>query len=232
MSHEWLSLDEVARQIGRDARDMERLASRGQIPAHKRVATGSSRCPKCRTGWNRKCAGYTDSELAEVEQLQQSTEVNAEIPLTSLLKLETVAVPLEARTKRSVLEGLIDVAGRTWHVWEPATVLRAVIEREDLCSTAFGNGVAVPHPRQPLPGSLGESVVAFGRTFSGVPFGGARGELTDLYFLVLCRDTKTHLQVLAHIARILQLPGFLDALRQTDSPQPAYDLIRDAEQQV
>ena len=36
----------------------------------------------------------------------------------AILHPETVAVPLEARTKRSVLESLVVVAGRTWQVWD------------------------------------------------------------------------------------------------------------------
>src|SRR5690606_12343676 len=140
-----------------------------------------------------------------IEERQQSEEVNPEIPVSSLLKPEMVQVPLEARTKRSVLESLIEVAGRTWQVWEPAAVLQAVQAREEVLSTAFDNGVAIPHPRTPLPDAYGESLIAFGRTFSGIPFGAPRRGLTDLFFLVLCLDSRTHLLVLARLGRMLQL---------------------------
>src|SRR5690606_32352142 len=140
--------------------------------------------------------GYSDSQLAAVERTHRSTEVDQEIPVTSLLRLETIEVPLEARTRRSVLERLIEVAGRTWQVWQPAAVFKAVQEREELMSTAFEHGVAIPHWRQPIPDAVGESLVAFGRTYSGIPFGGANRTLSDLFFLVICRDPRTHLHVL------------------------------------
>ncbi len=232
MAHEWFTLAELARQLGWDMRELERRASRGRIPGHKRGGDWQFQKDEIADWLEQEMRGYSDSELAEVEQRHQSQEVDADVPLTSLLKLETVAVPLEARTRRSVLEELVDVAGRTWQVWEPAAVLRAVLEREDLCSTAFANGVATPHPRQPLPAAIGESVVAFGRTFAGVPFGGRQGELTDLFFLVLCLDTRTHLQVLARLARMLQVPSFVEGLRAAADPQAAYDVILDAEQSV
>jgi PTS system nitrogen regulatory IIA component len=114
-------------------------------------------------------------------------------------------------------------------VWEPATVLRAVQEREEIMSTGFENGVAIPHPRNPLPDALGQSVVAFGRTLSGIPFGAPRRQLSDLFFLVLGRDSRTHLRVLARIGRLIQSPSFLESLRATETSQAAYDVISQAD---
>jgi nitrogen PTS system EIIA component len=147
------------------------------------------------------------------------------LPVASLLAVETVQVPLEARTKRSVLESLIEVAGRTWKIWEPAAVLKAVQEREELMSTAFDQGVAIPHPRQPLADSIEDSVMAFGRTLGGIPCGAPNNSLTDLFFLVVCRDSRTHLHVLARLGRMIQHPEFLQQLREAPDSQAAYDVI-------
>jgi PTS system nitrogen regulatory IIA component len=122
------------------------------------------------------------------------------------------------------------VAGRTWQIWEPATVLNAVLEREEILSTGFENGVAIPHPRNPLPDVLGQSVVAFGRTLSGIPFGAPRRQLSDLFFLVLCRDSRAHLSVLARLGRMLQTPGFLDDLREAETSEAAYRVIARTDQ--
>ena len=141
-------------------------------------------------------------------------------------------VPLEARTRRSVLETLLEVAGRTWQVWEPALLLAAILEREEVLSTGFENGVAIPHPRNPLPQALGASIVAFGRTFSGIPFGAPHRSLTDIFFLVLCRDSRTHLAVLARLGRLVQVPSFLDALRAAPDSATTYETIRAADSKL
>ena len=152
--------------------------------------------------------------------------------MRSLLHPETVQVPLEARTKRSVLECLIEVAGRTWQIWQPAEILQAVQQREEVLSTGFESGVAIPHPRNPLPDAYGQSVIAFGRTFSGIPFGAPKRQLTDLFFLVLCRDSRTHLHVLSRLGRIIQLPGFLEELRLADDGLRAYEFICSADESL
>jgi PTS system nitrogen regulatory IIA component len=232
MAHETFTLDELARQLGRDARELEKLANRGRIPGRKVGGEWQFHTAEITPWLEEAMREFSDQELVAVEESQRSTEVDIDTPVTSLLKPENVQVPLEARTKRSVLEGLIEVAGRTWQVWEPAAVLKAVLEREELMPTGYENGVAIPHPRNPLPDALGESVIACGRTLAGIPFGGPHRQLADVYFLVLCRDSRTHLQVLARLGRMLQSAGFLDRLRLAADSNEAYDVIRTADEQL
>jgi PTS system nitrogen regulatory IIA component len=117
-------------------------------------------------------------------------------------------------------------------VYDPVAVLEAVRQREELMTTALPNGVAIPHPRRPMRAALGESVVAYGRTASGIPFGAPRGALTDVFFLVCCRDDRTHLRVLARLTRLLTRPDFLDELRAAEMPADAYRVITLAEEQL
>src|SRR5205823_12593679 len=99
-------------------------------------------------------------------------------------------------------------------------------------STALPSGVAIPHPYRPLPAVLGEAVIAYGRTASGIPFGADLGGLTDIFFLVACRDDRTHLRVLARLSRLLLRPGFLDELRAADTPAETWEAILAAERDM
>jgi PTS system nitrogen regulatory IIA component len=232
MSRDWFSLEELARQLGRDRREIEKLVQRGRVPGRK-IAGEWQFHPTEITHWlEQEMREYTDRELAVLEQTHRSAEFTDPHPIAALLTPETVMVPLEARTKRSLLESLVEVAGRTWHVWQPAVLLSAVQDRESVLSTAFENGVAIPHPRNPLPEALGQSVIAYGRLSSGIPFGAPRHVMTDLFFLVACRDSRTHLHVLARLGRLLQTPGFVDDLRAIDNSSEAYDFLCQADRQI
>jgi PTS system nitrogen regulatory IIA component len=232
MPQDWYSLEELAEHLGRDRREIERLANRGRIPCHRRSGEWQFHAAEVTQWLEQEMRQYSDSQLAAVELSQRSDEVDAQVPVSSLMTPELVQVPFEARTRRSVLEGLIEVAGRTWKIWQPAAVLKAVQEREELMSTAFENGVALPHTRQPLPDAVAESVVAFGRTLSGIPFGAPNNSLTDLFFLVVCRDSRTHLHVLARLGRLIQRPEFLASLREAPDSAAAYDVIAAGDQGI
>ncbi len=229
MPHEFITLEQLAERLGRDRRVLEKEVSRGRLPGH-RVENQWRFHPTEITQWlEMQMREYSDEELLAVEGLQSSTEADADSPVSSLLHPETVEVPLEARTKRSVLESLLEVAGRTWQVWQPASLLQAVLDREKVFPTGYENGVAIPHPRAPQPDALGESIIAYGRTLAGIPFGAPNRQLTDMFFLVLCRDPRTHLLVLARLGRILQLPGFVEELREAPDSQTSYDVICQAD---
>lgn len=231
MSRDFYTLDELVQRLGRDRRQIEKLVNRGVIPG-RRVG-GDWRFNEIEiTHWlEQDLRGLDDQGLAQLEQSQQSAELKTQSPIQELLHPETCEVPLDAGTRPAVLQALIEVAGRTWQIWDPASILKAVKEREAVMSTGFQNGVAIPHPRNPLPDAIGQSIVAYGRTTSGIPFGAPGRRLTDLFFLVLARNAPTHLQILARLGRILQREEFVEQLRQAESAIESYDLLVAADKQ-
>jgi len=232
VEHQTWNMDELVRRLNRDRREVEKMVQRGVIPGRRVGGEWQFNSTEITHWLEQEIRGYSNSELRAVESAQHRTDQIITLPVSTLLTPELIQVPLEARTKRSVIETLIETAGRTWQIWEPAAIFEAVMAREEVLSTAFENGVAIPHPRTPLPNAAGEHLIAFGRTFSGIPFGGPRRTLTDLFFLVLCRDSRTHLLVLARLGRMLQLPDFVDNLRACDDPRSAWETIRAADEKI
>lgn len=226
MDQETMDLGQLAAYLRRDKREVTRLVDRGKLPGRK--VGGEWRFSRAEVNhWlETQLPGYTEEELSALDEGGAASDAP---PLSNMLSAAAVAVPLAASTKDSVLRQLVRLAEQTWHVYDPAAVLTAIRQREELGSTALASGVAVPHPRRPLPGALGESVIAYGRTASGIPFGAPRGELTDVYFLVCCRDHRTHLRVLARLSRLFLRPGFLDDLRAADSPAETLRVLAESE---
>jgi nitrogen PTS system EIIA component len=229
MSQEMMNVDQLAVFLQRDARELQKLASRGQLPAHKVSGEYRFHPAEIHHWLETQIPGYTEEELTNLEQGAASRGHSVEPLLTSLLSPATMAIPLSASTKASVLNNMVKLAEQSFQVYDPAAILQAIKLREELCSTALEAGVAIPHPRRPLASALGESVVAFGRTSSPVPFGAPDGGLTDLFFLVCCRDDATHLRVLARLSRLMLREDFLDQLRAAESPAAAYQTIQAAE---
>jgi PTS system nitrogen regulatory IIA component len=149
--------------------------------------------------------------------------------VTSLLSESTMAVPLAAGTKASVLKELVNLAEQSWQVYDPDLLLLAIKQREELGSTALSCGVAIPHPRRPSPTMLGEPVIAYARTLAGIPFGARNGALSDIFFLVACRAQRTHLKVLARISRMMLQLGTVDDLRAAETVAATLRVLEAAE---
>jgi len=222
-----MDLNQLATFLQRDARDLHKMASRGYLPAHK-VAGQWRFHPAEISHWlETQMPSYTEEELSALEH--GAFRSRTEQPFVAgLLSEGTMAVPLTATTKTSVLKELVRLAEHSWQVYDPAAVYQAIRQREELASTALEGGVAIPHPR-PLPNLLGDNVLAYGRLGAPIPFGAPDGGLTDIFFLLCCRDTHTHLSVLARLSRLLRRPGFLDDLRAAESKAETLQVIEAAE---
>jgi PTS system nitrogen regulatory IIA component len=231
MGNEMMDLEQLATYLRRDVREVSKLASRGRLPGHK--VSGQWRFARAEINhWlETQIPGYTDQELTAIEKTDSLTDDQAPL-VSALLSEATIAVPLAATTRASVLRELVTLAEQSWQVYDPIAVLDAIKQREDMTSTALDSGIAIPHPRRPLPNALGEAVMAFGRTSSGIPFGELSGGLTDIFFLVCCRDDRTHLQVLARLSRLFLRPGFVEQLREMESPTAVWRFIEETEKDL
>jgi PTS system nitrogen regulatory IIA component len=209
-----------------------RLADRGKLPGRK--VGGQWRFSRADIHhWLENRIGVSDEEgLVRVENvLQKAGGVNdqTEICIAEMLSVEAIAVPFAARTRSSVFTSIVELAARTGHLWDPETMAAAIRDREDMYPTTLDNGVALLHPRRPMASILGQAVLALGIAPSGIAFGGERGALTDVFFLIGSVEDRGHLRTLARLSRIIAAQGFLDALRNVPDAVAAHRLIAETE---
>jgi PTS system nitrogen regulatory IIA component len=230
MDNETMDLEQLASYLQRDVREVSKMASRGYLPGQK--VGGQWRFASAEINYwiETQLPSYSAAELAAVEAGAGAPDGGLRV--SGLLLESTMAVPLAASTKASVLKKLVSLAEQSWQVYDPDALLTAVKQREELGSTALSSGVAIPHPRRPSPTMLGEPVVAYARTLAGIPFGAPRGALSDIFFLVCCREQRTHLKVLARISRMMLQPGVVDDLRAADTVADSLRILAATEREL
>jgi PTS system nitrogen regulatory IIA component len=91
-------------------------------------------------------------------------------------------------------------------------IVEALVAREHATSTAIGDGVAIPHVRQPVVAPGAPATVSVFHLAAPVPFGAPDGKPVSTLFFIVSPTVRTHLQMLAHLARALQDPGFRAAV--------------------
>jgi PTS system nitrogen regulatory IIA component len=144
--------------------------------------------------------------------------------MTALYTLLPEAVAtVRADTKAAILDRL---AARFAEVYEldHAMVLKRIEEREQLGSTAFGRGVAIPHAR--IEG-LNRPVAVFLRLESPVDFDSADGMPVDFVFGLLSPEAAgaAHLHALAAISRIMRDDRMHEALIRAPGIEALYALL-------
>jgi PTS system nitrogen regulatory IIA component len=131
--------------------------------------------------------------------------------LADFLDLDAIKTSLPGGNKRSLMQQLANLAGQRLGV-DPALVIAALNEREQLGSTGFGQGVAIPHAK--IDG-LGQIDALFARLGEPVDYKAIDGRPVDLVFLLLSPPGAgaEHLKALAAISRVTRDAATLERLR-------------------
>ncbi len=238
MATEDFDIDSLAAYLHLIPSQVLRLADRGKLPGRR--VSGQWRFSRAEIHhWLEHRIGLSDEEeLVHMEGvLQRSAPLSGDpssggmssgdqpINLSELLSIDTVAVPLEAKTRSSVIREMANLAARSCVLWDPDKMADALRAREEMQPTALDIGVALLHPRRPMPRILEHSFLAMGITATGIPFGGSHGTLTDVFFLIGADSDQTHLRILTRLSRLVANAETLADLRAADDAASVHHRI-------
>jgi PTS system nitrogen regulatory IIA component len=231
MAQDDFDIDRLAAYLHMMPSAVAKLAERGKLPG-RRVG-GEWRFAAAEIHhWLEDRIGLSDDEaLVQMEGALDRAANSAaveQVSIADLLKVEAIEVPLNARTRGSVITEMTQLAARTHLLWDPEKLAEAVRTREEMHSTALDNGVALLHPRRPMPAILAEAVLALGITPGGIPFGSG-GSLTDIFFLICSTSDHEHLRILARLSRVINDQDFLTSLRAAVDPSTLHRRLRERE---
>jgi PTS system nitrogen regulatory IIA component len=231
MPYRNMSLDDFAKYIGLDARDVQKLAERGKLPGQK--VGGEWRFNRAKvTEWlQQEMPNLDEHRLITLERTIGGGQDDAGMIVTDLIGLDGVDTELRANTKSSVLRELVKLADRTGLLYDSEGLLQALEAREEMCSTGLQYGVAIPHPRQPMPYVSAEPLICVARTSRGIGFGSMYHDLTRLFFLICCHDDRHHLRVLARLMRILT-PDTIELLMAVEGREQMLQILIEKETQI
>ncbi|WPN99196.1 PTS IIA-like nitrogen regulatory protein PtsN [Pseudomonas sp. MUP55] len=149
-----------------------------------------------------------------------------------MIRLETILTPgrslvnVPGGSKKKALEQIANLISREVPGLEMQDVFDALIAREKLGSTGFGNGIAIPHCR--LKG-CDTPVSALLHLESPIDFDAIDGAPVDLLFVLLVPQAATdaHLELLRQIASMLDRKEVREKLRSATSNEALYQVVLD-----
>ena len=227
-----LSPKQLAEYLQLSQRTIYRLLERGGIPAAK--VGGQWRFRKAAVDeWLDVSMQRLDT--ASLRALEDDDDERMPPPLTDLLDPVNarIIVPVTGAAERAdVVRAFVGQV----HFPEPVSpelVAERVLEREQMCSTALTDGVALLHTPRSRPRVLAEhDLIAIGRLQAPIDFSAIDGSPTDTFILLLARNERDQLALLAKLARLCREPGFLAALHDAHDADDALALIRRTEARI
>jgi PTS system nitrogen regulatory IIA component len=149
--------------------------------------------------------------------------------LADCLALEQIVPALEAITAMGVVEELATRTEKLGLVRDRTWFTGALIERENMLSTAAGHGVAFPHTVRRHPDQVTRPFVLIGRSLPGIDFHAPDGAPVHLFFVLGLRYDELHLPWLAKLSHLLASSGLFEALLEAPDAASIYALLVAAE---
>ncbi|MBZ9783709.1 PTS IIA-like nitrogen regulatory protein PtsN [Pseudomonas sp. REP124] len=149
-----------------------------------------------------------------------------------MIRLENILTPgrslvnVPGGSKKKALEQIANLIHRSFPDLEMQVVFEALIAREKLGSTGFGNGIAIPHCR--LKGCT-SPISALMHLDAPIDFDAIDGAPVDLLFVLLVPEAATdaHLELLRQIASMLDRKDVREKLRSAPSNEALYQVVLD-----
>ena len=148
--------------------------------------------------------------------------------ITELLLNEGIAMDADVKTKEEAIELMVDLQYQSGNIKNKEEYKKGVQERESQSTTAIGEGIAIPHAKDP-------SVIKAGLTAitvkNGVDYDAPDGKPVRLIFMIAApvNDSNVHLGVLSRLSVLLMEPGFKDKLLAAEDKKDFLDIVDEYE---
>lgn len=152
--------------------------------------------------------------------------------VSNLLTRDMILVDLNSANRDDALREIVGFLKKRRKVIKEKELLDKLKKREELGSTAIGNGVAIPHCKSK---TIDEAAVLLAISRDGIPFDAMDGKPAHLFFLVVSppENPSLNLQILAAIAHLVRKSKHLiQKIKEASNIGEIMEIISEEEEQL
>ena len=150
--------------------------------------------------------------------------------IVDLIDKNSIKLNLVSTNKLDVVDELVDLVYKSGNLNNKDEYKKAILAREELSTTAIGEGVAIPHAKNK---SVNKASLALGISKEGIDYEAFDDSLSHLFFMIAAPDgaNDTHLEVLSRLSTILMDEDFRNELINSSSVDELLNLINKKEKE-
>ena len=115
---------------------------------------------------------------------------------------------------------------------DPDFILQVLLAREALGTTAVGDGIAIPHVRNPILVQLPVPKIALCFLAQPVDFGALDGKPVQILFTIITPSIRMHLHLLSKLAYCLRDPRLRQILVRECNSEAIINVVREIEKDI
>jgi PTS system nitrogen regulatory IIA component len=151
--------------------------------------------------------------------------MNNDINIIELLQKGTVLFDVEGNSPKEVYKNVVDKIeypkGLT-----PENLYTELCQREELMSTAVGNGISLPHSRYPILKNSDDQRIIVCYLKKDLQMNAPDGRLVSTMFILLTSSPQFHLKVLSQLAFLFQNKDFRTTLENKPNQAELLEAVK------
>ena len=147
---------------------------------------------------------------------------------THLLENGGIHPDISGRTVAEALQNAIETILTPMNISKDE-ILAALLSREELMPTAIGQGIAIPHPRNPLVTDAKNASVSICYLRDPIDFQALDNRPVETLFILLTASPRMHLEVLSKISYLCHQEAFLTLLKRRAPKEEVLVYVREQE---
>jgi PTS system nitrogen regulatory IIA component len=216
-------------------KDIAELLNVSEKTIYRMIQSESIPCFRVGGQWRfdqREIASWVEDTRAYKTPLESMAKVDEEfLSIAEFIQRGGVHLNVSGTTQAEAVKQCLERIRETLPEIDTAGLFDAIVERESLCTTAVGHGVALPHPR--IYGKFtAASHIALCRLHKPVSFGAIDNEDVDTLFFIFPKNERRFLRTQAKLLRLLRDDDVLSCLKQSDSAADILALIARKESEI
>ena len=148
--------------------------------------------------------------------------------LVEALQIGGIYYQLQDTSKERALRALVQVLPLP-DGSDRELLLRLFLAREAAATTGIGNGIALPHVRNPIVLNVTRPMVTLCYLERPVDFGALDGQPVRILFSLICPTVRSHLQMLSRLSYALHDPQFKEVVLRQESREAIVEAARRVE---
>ncbi len=144
--------------------------------------------------------------------------------LKTVITTDTIDLHLKGKTKKEIINELLDVLVKAGKIKDKAAALKAVMEREEKMSTGMKHGIAIPHGKC---SAIQDLIACIGVSENPVDFDSLDHEPCRIFIMTLSPTEKTgpHLQFLAEVSLLFKSSEKREEILNAKTPEEVLKIL-------
>lgn len=154
--------------------------------------------------------------------------MGTEVDISKLIRRGGIFKNVEGSTPKEVYENVSKLMELPEDI-TPDFLASALCAREEVLSTAVGNGIALPHARAPIMKKEDDQRICVVYLKTPIDMKAPDERLVHVMFILLTNNSQVHLTILSSLAALFRSVRFRKALEECADEATLSNLIREIE---